>query len=103
VTLRVAELVREKALELTREEVPHSVTVDVEELTANRVRAAVLVETPSQKRILVGRGGAMIKEIGVRARPEIERLLGRPVFLDLRVKVKEKWRRNEALLERLGI
>ncbi len=101
--LQVAELVREKALELTREEVPHSLTVEVEELTANRVQAAVLVETASQKRILVGKGGTMIKEIGVRARPEIERLLGGPVFLDLRVKVKEKWRRNEALLERLGI
>jgi GTP-binding protein Era len=101
--LQVAELVREKALELTREEVPHSLTVEVEELTAHRVQASVLVESSSQKRILVGKGGTMIREIGVRARPEIELLLGGPVFLDLRVKVKEKWRRNEALLERLGI
>ena len=101
--LRIAELVREKALALTREEIPHSLAVDIEELTADRVEAVVLVETPSQKRILIGKGGSMIKEIGVRARPEIELLLGRPVFLDLRVKVKDKWRRNEAFLERLGI
>ncbi len=101
--LQIAELVREKALELTREEVPHSLTVEVEELTGGLVRASVLVETLSQKRILVGKGGVMIREIGVRARPEIELVLGRPVFLDLRVKVKEKWRRDEALLERLGI
>jgi GTP-binding protein Era len=101
--VRVAELVREKALELTREEVPHSLTVEIEELTPTRVSASVVVETASQKRILVGKGGAMIKEIGMRSRPEIEELLGRRVFLDLRVKVREKWRRNEALLERLGI
>jgi GTP-binding protein Era len=101
--VQIGELVREKALELTREEVPHSLTVEVDELTTGRVQASILVETPSQKRILVGKGGGMIKEIGTRARPEIELLLGRPVYLDLRVKVKEKWRRNEALLERLGI
>ena len=101
--LRVAELVREKALALTREEVPHSITVEVEELTARRVTASVLVETESQKQIVVGKGGSMIREIGTRARPEIELLLGRPVYLDLRVKAKPKWRRDERLLERLGI
>jgi GTP-binding protein Era len=101
--LRLAELVRERALELTREEVPHAVTVEVEELSEHRVLASVLVETSSQKQILVGKGGAMIREIGTRARPEIERLLGRSVYLELRVKVRERWRRDEQLLTRLGI
>jgi len=103
VELQVAELVREKALQLTREEVPHAITVEVEELSERAARANVLVETESQKQILVGRGGAMVKEIGVRARPEIERLLGRRIFLELHVKVRPRWRRDEAMLERLGI
>ena len=94
---------REKALELTREEVPHAITVEVEEIADRRVTAALLVETRSQKQIVVGKGGRMVKEIGSRARPEIELLLGRPIFLELRVKVKEKWRRDEQLLSRLGI
>jgi GTP-binding protein Era len=101
--LQVAELVREKALQLTREEVPHAVSAEVEELTHDVVRANVFVETESQKQILVGRGGSMVKEIGVRARPEIELLLGRHVFLELHVKVRPRWRRDEAMLERLGI
>jgi GTPase len=103
VEAQVAELVREKALELTREEVPHAVSVEVEELGEKVVRGSVYVETDSQKQILVGRRGAMVKEIGVRARREIEALLGRQVFLELQVKVKPKWRRDERLLERLGI
>jgi GTP-binding protein Era len=101
--LRVAELVREQALALTREEIPHAVTVEVEELRGRRVVASVLVETDSQKQIVIGRGGRVIKEIGTRARPGIEQLLGRPVFLELRVKVKPRWRRDERLLERLGL
>jgi len=101
--LQVAELVREKALQLTREEVPHAVSVEVEELGDDVVRANVFVETESQKQIVVGRGGSVVKEIGVRARPEIELLLGRHVFLELRVKVRPRWRRDEAMLERLGI
>jgi GTP-binding protein Era len=101
--LRLAELIREKALQLTREEVPHAITVEVEELTDKVVRASLLVETESQKQILIGRGGSMVKEIGTRARPEIEQLLGRHVFLELRVKVKPRWRRDESMLERLGI
>ena len=100
---QVAELVREKALHLTREELPHAITVEVEELGEGVVRATLYVETESQKQIAVGRGGSIVREIGTRARPEIEALLGRHVFLDLRVKVKAKWRRDEALLERLGI
>jgi len=103
VELQVAELVREKALELTREEVPHAVTVEVEEISDRVVRATVYVETGSQKQILVGRGGRMIKEIGTRARPEIELVLGRRIFLELQVKVRPRWRRDEAMLARLGI
>ena len=101
--LQLAEIVREKALELTREEVPHAVSVEVEEVTEDVVRASLFIETESQKQILVGRGGSMIREIGVRARPEIEALLGRHVFLELRVKVRPRWRRDEAMLERLGL
>jgi GTP-binding protein Era len=101
--VQVAELVREKALQLTREEIPHAITVEVEELEEKAVRAIVYVETESQKQILIGKGGSMVKQIGTRARPEIEALLGRQVFLELQVKVKPKWRRDERLLERLGI
>ena len=101
--LQLAELVREQALHLTKEEVPHAITVEVEELSEKVVRANLFVETDSQKQILVGRGGSMVKQIGTRARPELERVLGRPVYLDLQVKVKPRWRRDEGLLERLGI
>jgi len=100
---QIAELVREKALQLTREEVPHSITVDVDEVGEKVVRAFVLVETESQKQILVGKKGSMIREIGMRARHEIELLLGHKVFLELQVKVKPKWRRDDATLERLGL
>jgi GTPase len=103
VEAQVAELIREKALALTREEVPHAITVETEEIEDKVVRANVLVETESQKQIVVGKGGSVIKDIGVRARPEIELLLGRRVFLELQVKVRPKWRRDERLLERLGI
>ncbi|HSE81151.1 MAG TPA: GTPase Era [Gaiellaceae bacterium] len=105
VEAQIGEIVREKALQVTREEVPHAISVEVDELDANagRVSAHVWVETESQKGIVVGKGGAMIRTIGTRARPEIESLLGRPVFLDLRVKVRPRWRRDEGALERLGI
>jgi GTP-binding protein Era len=101
--VRIAELVREQALALTREEVPHALTVEVEELEAGRVRALLYVETTSQRGILVGKGGGMIKAIGTQARPEIEALLGSKVFLELQVKVRPRWRRDESALERLGI
>jgi len=100
---RVAEVIREKALQLTREEVPHSVTVLVDELGERTVRAFLYVETESQKGILVGRRGAMVREIGTRARPEVEALVGRKVFLELTVKVSPKWRRDPRELERLGL
>jgi GTP-binding protein Era len=101
--VQVAELIREKALLLTREELPHALSVELEELGEKVLRATVLVETESQKQIVVGKGGAIVREIGTRARPELEQLLGRTIFLELRVKVRPRWRRDEAMLERLGI
>ena len=106
--VRLAELVREQVLRRTKEEVPHAVEVELEELEARddgllTIIASVLTETESQKAILIGSGGRMIKAIGTAARKEIELLEGRPVFLDLRVRVKCGWRRDERLLDRLGI
>jgi GTP-binding protein Era len=100
---RVTEVIREKALQLTREEVPHAVLVEVDEMDEKAVRASIYVETESQKGILVGKRGAMVRDIGTRARPEVEALVGHPVFLDLVVKVRPKWRRDANLLERLGL
>jgi GTPase len=106
--VRLAELVREQVLLRTREELPHAVEVEVDELEEREdgllvVRARVWAETESQKGILVGAGGRMVKAIGTSARREIERLLGRRVHLDLQVRVRKGWRRDEALLDRLGI
>jgi GTPase len=103
VDTQIAELIREKALWLTRDEVPHAISVEVEELDEKVLRANLLVETDSQKQIVVGKGGSVIKEIGTRARPEIEHLLGHSIFLELMVKVRPRWRRDEATLERLGL
>jgi GTP-binding protein Era len=100
---RVAEVIREKALHLTREEVPHATTVEVDEIEERRLKAVIYVETESQKGILVGKKGSMVREIGVRARPEVEALVGRPLFLELQVKVRPKWRRDPRMLERLGL
>ena len=100
---QIAELVREKAIQLTKEEVPHAISAEVEEIDDKVVRATLFVETESQKQILIGKGGAMVREIGTRARPEIEALLGHSVFLELQVKVRPKWRRDERMLERLGL
>jgi GTP-binding protein Era len=100
---QIAELIREKALWVTRDELPHAISVEVEELDDKVLRANVLVETESQKQIVVGKGGSVIKQIGTRARPEIEHLLGHSIFLELMVKVRPRWRRDEATLERLGL
>jgi GTP-binding protein Era len=100
---RIAEIVREKALQLTREEVPHAITVEVDELEDGHVHALIYVETESQKGIVVGKKGAMVREIGTRARPEVEALVGERVFLELQVKVRPKWRRDPRMLERLGL
>ena len=83
--------------------VQDEISVEVEEVGDKVVRANLLVETESQKQILVGKRGAMVREIGTRARPEVERLLGRSVFLEVVVKVRPRWRRDEHLLERLGL
>jgi GTPase len=100
---QIAELIREKALWLTRDEVPHAISVEIEEFADKVLRAHLLVETESQKHIVVGKGGSVVKEIGTRARPEIEQLLGHPIYLELMVKVRPHWRRNDATLERLGL
>ena len=102
-----AELVREKALLHLRQEVPHAVAVEIEEFSerangAAYVAARILVERDSQKGILVGKGGGMLKRIGSEARQEIEQLTEGPVFLDLLVAVRPQWRRNPDELRRLG-
>ena len=106
--VRIAELVREQILRRTRDELPHAVEVDVEELEERRdgllvVRARAWAETESQKGILIGAGGRMVREVGTDARREIETLLDRRVHLELSVRTRPGWRRDEALLDRLGI
>ncbi len=102
-----AELVREKVLTLTRDEVPHSVAVDVDEMTTRNngdiyIRATIYVERDSQKGIVIGHKGAMLKEIGRLARPDIEMMVGSKVYLDLWVKVRKDWRNRDAILKSLG-
>ncbi len=104
----LGELVREQVLARTRAEVPHAVEVEVGEVTQTRpglirIEAVVLTETESQKGILIGSGGRMIKSIGVAARRAIERELGSQVHLELSVRVRRHWRADERLLDRLGI
>jgi GTP-binding protein Era len=100
---RIAELIREQALRLTKEEVPHAVTAEVVEIDDKRVHVRLYTETESQKQILIGKGGTMVREIGRGARPHVEALLGHSIFLELQVKASPKWRRNETMLERLGL
>jgi len=108
VSFIVAELIREKVLQLTREEVPHSVAVQVEEMEKRKdkdlvdIDAVIYVERDSQKGILIGKGGRMLKEIGTRARREIEPLLGERVFLRLHVKVEKDWAKRPQMVKRLG-
>jgi GTP-binding protein Era len=103
----LAELVREQVLVRTRQEVPHAVEVQIDEVEERdglfAVRALLWVETESQKGILIGARGRMIKSIGVAARKELERELGDHVHLDLSVRVRRSWRADDALLDRLGI
>jgi GTP-binding protein Era len=105
--VRIAELVREQVLRRTREEVPHAVEIEVDEIAEQGdllvVRAFVLVETESQKGILIGAGGRMIKAIGSAARQVLERELATRVHLDLAVRVRSHWRADERFLDRLGI
>jgi GTP-binding protein Era len=104
----VAEMVREQVLRLTHDELPFSTAVlldrwEEEEGQKLRLYLTILVERDSQKPIVIGRGGEMIKEIGSSARKEIERFLDRSVFLDLRVAVREQWRENDRLLDEMGV
>ncbi|MFZ0379195.1 MAG: GTPase Era [Solirubrobacteraceae bacterium] len=102
----LAELIREQVLARTREELPHSVEVVLEGIDEGdpvRIEAVILAETESQKRILIGAGGQMVKSIGIAARRAIERELGERVHLALSVRVRRHWRADEALLDRLGI
>jgi GTPase len=106
--IALAELVREQALKRTRKEVPHSIEVHVEELERREdgltvVRAVLWADTESQKGILIGAGGRMVRDIGSGARKEIERELGTRAHLDLTVRVRRHRRRDEGLLDRLGI
>ena len=102
-----AELVREAALLRLRQEVPHALAVEIEEIEPARrgvvVRGALLVETESQKGIVVGRGGGMIRDIGAAARSALGRLWGTEVHVDLTVRVRKRWRDDEAVLSRLGL
>jgi GTP-binding protein Era len=105
--VRLAELIREKALAVTRQEVPHSIAVTIDEIDATdglttRVHASLIVERESQKGIVIGKGGQTLKTIGSRAREEMELVLGSKIFLDLRVKVYKEWQRDPRALERLG-
>jgi len=105
--LIVAELVREKALMLTREEVPHAIAVDVDEMTTRPkgdvyIRLTIYVERESQKGIVIGAKGALLKEIGAMARKDIEALLGSKVYLDLWVKVRKDWRDRDGILRNFG-
>jgi GTPase len=106
--VRIAELVREQILRRTREEVPHAVEVEVTEIVERddglvRIEANAWTEGESQKAILIGARGAMVKAIGTAARREIEAALGRRVHLELRVRVRRGWRADDSLLDRLGI
>lgn len=103
----IAELIREKVLHLTRDEIPHAIAVDIEEIATRHnddlyVRAVIYVERDSQKGIVIGAGGSLLKEIGKLAREDIENLLGSKTFLDLWVKVKKDWRNRDSLLKSFG-
>ena len=106
--LIVSELIREKILHATQDEVPHSIAVDVDEFTEREngsifIRATIYVERDSQKGILIGKNGSMLKKIGAESRPEIEMLLGTKIFLDLWVKVKRDWRNSVGALQNFGL
>lgn len=104
---RLAEIVREKLFDRTRDEIPYSTAVVVEDIVPMseellQVDCAVFVEKESQKGIVIGKGGRMLKDVGTASRPEMEALLGKRVFLDIRVKVKKDWPDQESLLRRIG-
>ncbi len=104
----VAELIREKVLQLTREEVPHSVGVEVESIQKRKrrklydIEGSIVVERDSQKGIIIGKSGALLKEIGSLAREDVQELLGAQVYLSLKVKVRKDWRKDERSLRQFG-
>jgi GTP-binding protein Era len=103
----ISEIIREKVLQATSQEVPHSVTVEIEEVRERpadlvAVRAVIYTERESQKKILIGKNGSMLKEIGKRSGKEMEALFGSRIFLELWVKVKAGWRNNERYLGNFG-
>lgn len=106
INFMVSELIREKILDLTQDEVPHSVSVVVEQMEYNKeavnIQATIVVDRENLKKILVGKNGSMIKEIGTRARMEIEPFLGKNVYLEFFVKVIPKWRDREKFLNEIG-
>ncbi len=103
----VSEIIREKIFELTKEEIPYATAVIIEEMKEEpditRIHAAIIVERDSQKGILIGKGGSMLKKIGTLARLDAEKLLGAKIFLKLYVKVKKGWREDEHMLKNIGI
>lgn len=105
-TFSISELIREKVLQLTKEEVPHSVTCVVEDISEDKnnisIGASIIVDRDNLKKILIGKNGSMIKKIGIEARKDIENLLNKKVYLDLRVKVVNNWREKEQFLNQLG-
>jgi GTP-binding protein Era len=106
-SLILAEFVREKALNVLREEIPHAVAVEIEDVERKEnvtvVYATIHVERPTQRMIVLGKGGRTIKQIGTEARRDVERLLGTRIYLDLKVKVSPGWRSDRKFLERLGL
>lgn len=103
----MGELIREKVLQLTKEEIPHSVAIDIENIERREngsvfIQASIITERGSQKGILIGKKGSMLKEIGKQARLDIEKILGSKVFLELWIKVKPDWRNNQRQLHELG-
>ena len=107
VSLLCADMIQEKVFQLYEQEIPYDVAVEIEEYEeraegqADLVRATIYVDTPSQKRLLIGAGGSALKEVGVQARADIEQLVGGPVYVELWVKVSPKWRRKAGFIQRM--
>ena len=105
-TFSISELIREKVLNFTKEEVPHSVTCIVEDISEDKnsisIGASIIVDRENLKKILIGKNGTMIKKIGIESRRDIEELLNKKVYLDLRVKVVNNWREKDQFLNQIG-